>query len=200
MVSDMMARRAAATVLAVGMFLSACGSSLEPAAPTHITFAADMVLNVDATSVYVEFASASPREYPHVGYRSPVTFEDAVKNWVDSRFELTGKTVNALRVTVKEADITEELLPVKTGFTGAFKKEQAAKYEAKLEVRLQIVDPIGKVVASASSEAWNTHTVPEDATETDKQIVWVEMVKKAFDSLDQGLIPQVRQSMRAYVR
>ncbi len=189
-----------AAAFVAGALVSACGSSPAPKVPTQVSFASNAVVNVDATSMDVNFAGAPSRDYPHVGHRSPVSFEAAAKSWADKRFDLTGNTPSALRVTIKEGDLVEELLPVKTGLGGAFKKEQAAKYEATLEVELQIVDAGGKVVASASGKSWNTHTVPEDATETDKQIVWAGMVKQAFDSLDQELIPRVYQGMRDYVR
>lgn len=189
-----------APVIFLGLLLVACASPPEPAAPTEVTFAADTILNVDATSLDVRFASAPPTNYPHVGHRSPVTFEAAARKWVDARFQLTGNTASALRVTFNKGEITEELLPVKTGFSGTFKKEQAAKYEARLEVALELVDANGKVLALASGEARNTHTVSEDATENVKRTVWVGMVGQAFDSLDQEIMPRIHQGMGAYVR
>ncbi|MEQ9449695.1 MAG: hypothetical protein RLN70_12460, partial [Rhodospirillaceae bacterium] len=128
-------------------------------------------------------------------YRSPVTFEAAGRDWANQRFNLTGNTVNALRITFRQAQITERLLPVDTGISGAFKKEQAAEYEAVLDVSLEIVDANGKVVASATGAGTNKHTASEDATEYDKQMIWVDMVKRAFDSLDRELIPQMRRGM-----
>jgi hypothetical protein len=192
--------RRAAFVILMGFLLSACASPPEPAVPTDITFAVNTVLNVDATSIDVRFASAAPKDYPHVGHRSPVTFEAAFRKWAQARFQLTGNTASALRVIFSKGEITEELLPVKTGFSGSFKKEQAAKYEARLGVELELVDPNGKVLASASGEARNTHTVPEDATENDKRIVWAGMIAQAFDSLDQELIPGIHQGMGEYIR
>ncbi len=189
-----------AAVLAVGVFIAACSSSPPPEVPTDVSFASDTVLAADVTSMNVTVQNVPARDYPHVGHRSPVTFEQAARKWADARFNMTGNSVNALRIIVKEGDITESLLDVKTGFTGAFKKEQAAKYEARLEVALEILDPDGKVLTSGSAKSFNSQTVPEDATEADKQIVWVGMVKKAFDSLDQELIPQLRQGMSTYMR
>ena len=192
-------KQAVAVVLTT-LLLGACGSSPEPVVPRDVAFAVTEALSVDATSVDVQFMNVPPREYPHVGHRSPVTFEDASRKWIGTRFHLTGNAAIALRIIFKKGDITEELLPVKTGIAGTFKKEQAGKYEARLEVALELVDPNGKVLASASGEAWNTHTVPEDATENDKRIVWVGMVAQAFDSLDQELTPRIHQGMGEYIR
>lgn len=196
--ASLIKKTVAAIVLSV--FLSSCSSSPEPVVPKDVAFSIDAVLKVDATSLDVQFVDVPPREYPHVGHRSPVTFEDASRKWVSSRFQLTGNTASALRVIFKKGDITEELLPVKTGIAGTFKKEQAAKYEARVEVVLELVDPNGKVRAFANGEAWNTHTVPEDATENDKRIVWIGMVERAFDSLDQELTPRINQGMGDYIR
>ncbi len=189
-----------ASVGLVAALLSACGSTPEPAPPQEVSFADTTVLNVDATSIDIRFINRPPQEYPHVGHRSPVTFERAVRDWVDARFELTGNTASAFRITVRKHDITEELLPVETGLSGAFKKEQSAKYEARLEIALDLVDPNGEILGSAEGESWNTYTVAEDATENDKRIVWVDMIAKAFNGLDQELIPRIREGLGDYVR
>ena len=188
------------SVSLIAAALTACSSTPELVPPQDVDFADTTVLNVDATSVDVRFVNRPPSEYPHVGHRSPVTFERAIEDWTDKRFELTGNTASAFRITIKKNDITEELLPVETGLSGAFKKEQAAKYEARLEVAIELVDPNGEVLGSATGESWNTYTVAEDATENDKRIVWVDMITKALDGLDQELIPRIREGLTGYVK
>jgi hypothetical protein len=157
-------------------------------------------LQVDATSIEFVNDGIPPRDYPHVNHRSQLRFEDAAREWASGRFSLTGNSPNKLRITIKNGDLTEKLLPVKKGVAGWFTKDQSAEYEATLQVELAIIGASGEVLSSATGQSHNTMTVREDATEADKQQVWTGMIIAAFDLLDTQLEPQVRQTMAQYIR
>lgn len=163
-----------------------------------IRFSDATMLSTDATSLSITVEARPPKEYPHVMYRAPFTVEQAAKAWAESHFSLSGNSVNTLRITVKEGDITEKLLPKTGGIKGWFTKDQAAEYEARIAVEVAVVDPNGKVVASADGKAWHSRTVSEGATEEDKRHVWADMIKVTFDNLDAELQPRIRSSMAAY--
>lgn len=169
------------------------------AADAPIQFADATTFATDATSLSVQVEARPPREYPHVMYRAPFTFEQAAKAWAEAHFSLSGNSVNSLRVTVKEGDITEKLLPKTGGIKGWFTKDQAAEYEARLAVEVAVIDPNGKVVSSADGKAWQTRTVTEGATEDDKRHLWAEMIKTTFDAMDAELLPRIRTTMASYV-
>lgn len=188
---------AAAAVIVAGAVLIQAGAAL--AADAALRFADATTFATDATALSIQIDARPPKEYPHVMYRAPVTFEQAAKAWADARFSLSGNSVNTLRVTLKEGDITEKLLPKTGGIKGWFTKDQAAEYEARLAVEVAVIDPNGKVVASADGKSWQTRTVAEGATEDDKRKVWGEMVKTTFDNMDAELQPRIRSVMSSYV-
>jgi len=181
---------AAAAALAFGAFPAA--------AQAPIGFADASTLSVDAVSVDIR-PSAPSTEYPQVGHRSPVTFEEALNAWAKAHFVLTGNSVNTFRITMRQGTIVEKLLPIKRGIAGWFKKEQATEYEGNLEVEVAVVDPNGQILGTTSGKAKLTRTMPEGSTDEKKQVVWGEMVKEAFDNLDKELLPNIRQYMGAYV-
>jgi hypothetical protein len=190
-----------ARALAVAVVLSGtvcCFASAQ--LPPILAFANKSVLNVDATSLDLKIENVPPREYPHMGYRSQVRFDDTAREWAAAHFMLTGKSVNQLRVTIRKGDIVEKLLPVKKGIKGWFTKDQSAEYEATLDVELSIVDVNGMVLTSASGKSTSTRTVSEGTTDADKQQVWTGMIVAAFDALDNELQPQVRQVMAQFIR
>lgn len=196
-------RFAPVQIFAVALaFLSGAvsASALAQDNPPTLLFANKTVMNVDATSLDLKIENLPPREYPHVNYRSQVRFEDGARAWAASHFNLTGSSVNALRITIRKGDIIEKLLPVKKGFKGLFTKDQSAEYSAVLEVEVAIVDPSGKVLSAASGKATNSRTVAEGATETEKQQVWAGLVVASFDNLDAELQPQMRQVMGQFIR
>jgi hypothetical protein len=152
-------------------------------------------IRIDANSLVVEIQKQPPKEYPHVGYRAPVSFEQAVNMWASSHFELTGAGENTLRIVVREADIVEKLLPVKKGIAGWFRKDQSAEYTANLDISVALVDANGRQQGSAEARTFQSTTVPEGTTDAEKQAVWMEMMKKIFDNLDRELQPRIRQTL-----
>ena len=189
-----------APALVVGAFMFQAPAVIAAAdAVSVINFADATSLSTDATSLSIHVDARPPKEYPHVMYRAPFTFEQAAKAWADSHFSLSGNSVNTLRVTLREGDITEKLLPKTGGIKGWFTKDQSAEYEARLAVEVAVIDPTGKVVASADGKAWHSRTVPEGSTEDDKRHVWAEMIKTCFDNMDAELQPRIRSTMSSYV-
>jgi hypothetical protein len=150
---------------------------------------------IDANNMVVEVQKRPPAEYPHVGHRAPVPLEQALNMWAKSRFELTGAGENTLRVTVREADIVEKLLPVKKGIAGWFRKDQSAEYALNVDIAVVLIDANGREQGTASATTSNSTTVPEGTTDAEKQVVWAEMMKKAFENLDRELLPRVQQTL-----
>jgi hypothetical protein len=150
---------------------------------------------IDANNMVVEMLKQPPNEYPHMAHRSPVSFEQAVNLWARSHFLLTGAGENTLRVTVREADIVEKLLPVKKGIAGWFRKDQSAEYTANLEISVALIDANGQQQGSAEAKTMHATTMPEGTTDTEKQALFLEMIKKAFANLDRELQPRIQQTI-----
>ena len=182
----------------LGAALAARAFAAVDVVPT-LRFADGTRFNVDATSIAIFVDSRPPQEYPHVMYRAPFNFEQAARAWADAHFHLDGNSVNTLRISLHEGDITEKLLPRTHGIKGLFTKDQAAEYQAQLALDIAIVDPNGRVLASASGKAWDNQTIQEGATEEDKRELWSGMIKTTFDNLDLEMQPQIRSALVQYV-
>lgn len=163
---------------------------LEPATP----------LKIDANRLVIEMQAQPPKDYPHVGHRAPVTFEQAINTWANSRFELTGAGENTLRVTVREADIVEKVLPVKKGIMGWFRKDQSAEYTANLDVVVSVVDANNQQLGQAEARSMFATTIEEGTTDAEKQDVWQDMVKRLLGNVDRELQSRIRQVMTGYVQ
>ena len=150
---------------------------------------------IDANSMTVEIQNRAPAEYPHMAHRALMTLEQAVNLWAKSHFELTGAGENTLRITVREADIVEKLLPVKKGIAGWFRKDQSAEYTATLDLSVALIDANGQQQGSAEAKSLHSSTVSEGTTDAEKQALWMEMMKKMFENIDRELQPRIRQVM-----
>ena len=195
MTAFVICRRAVGCLMLLGVVFGPLAAA--PAA--EIAFADKTVVGVDATTLDVRIGDPASRDYPNVGYRAPVPYDQAIRTWAAQRFSLTGQSVNTLRITLREGTIVEKLLPVSTGISGWFKKEQSADYQGTLAIEVAIIDPNGKVLGSADAKSWSTQSVGKDATQSDRDAAWAYVVQSSFDNLDRELIPRVRQILAAYV-
>lgn len=193
-------KRMILSVLAVVATLASGPAPTFAQAESPALFQNVTAIAIDATALAVEMQNQPPREYPHVGHRAPVTFEQAVNMWAKSHFELTGVGENTLRITVREADIVEKLLPVKKGIAGWFRKDQSAEYTATLDISVALIDANGQPQGSAEAKTLQSTTVAEGTTDAEKQAVWMEMMRKMFDNLDRELQPRIRQTLVLPVR
>ena len=194
--------RAFASLLAAAMIVlgSAALSRALADPPGPLVFAEQSLIPVEASALEVRIDDSAPHDYPYVGWRSPIPYDQAVRTWAAQRFSMTGQTVNVLRVTLKQGTITEKLLPVATGISGWFKKQQGADYQGTLDIEVAVVDPNGAVLATADAKSWATESVAENATQQDKEKAWMNVTKTTFDNLDRELLPNMRKTMAAYLR
>ncbi|MCB2107217.1 MAG: hypothetical protein KDE14_05925 [Rhodobacteraceae bacterium] len=198
----MMNRRKAviATIAMLAAISSGAMAKDKVVVPTTLDFAKVPAYRVDVTSLDVVIAAEPPQEYPLVGHLAPVTYSQAVRDWAAHRFDMTGNTVNKLRVTLNEGRIVETILPIKKGIRGWFKKEQAVQYDATLSVEVAVIDAVGTVLASASARAVQAQTLTEGATPDDKRAAWMHMIQATFDGIDAGIDEQVRINLSQFVR
>lgn len=188
------------TVLAMVLGASVCAAQVDKANPPELQFAETIVYNVDATSKVIDIRDATPKTYPQVGHLSLITFEAALRNWADKRFQVTGNSVNTLRITMSEGRITEILLPITKGIGGWFKKEEATKYEAALKLEIAIVDPNGQIVSKAEASAMASQSLLEGASRDKKERAMVELVNICLNNVDRELRTQLPQYMGQYIK
>ncbi|MDX2143170.1 MAG: hypothetical protein SFV19_07435 [Rhodospirillaceae bacterium] len=186
---------AAAVILAVG----ACAAPEQRIVAPPVRFADLTAYKTDATSIAIDIEDRTSREYPQVGHLAPTTFEQAVRTWADRRFQLTGNSVNTLRITLREGRVTEKLLPIEKGVRGMVKKEAATEYEAALSLEVAIVDANGNAIARADSATWVSRTLLEGTTTPQKEAAWVEMISTCFDNVDRELKGRYREYMSRYI-
>ncbi len=175
-------------------------SAEEKGASPQARFAESGVFNVDATSFEIVVQDQTLRAYPQVGHLSPATYEQALRVWANQRFQLTGNSVNKLRITLREGRITEKILPIQKGIRGWFKKEEAVQYDGSLNLEIAIIDPNGAVLTKAEAAASVSQTMIEGATQPQKEAVWVSMINTTFDNADRELKGRFAESLSGYFK
>jgi hypothetical protein len=118
---------------------------------------------------------------------------------VRDRLRASGVTGDA-RVVLREAKIVETRLAVQGGLRGAFTTEQGYRYDANIEVEIQLRDAGGVQRAFAKAQASRSRTVAEDATLAQKDKVLFDLVEATMTEINGEFERQIRQYLGRYVR
>jgi hypothetical protein len=154
----------------------------------HLT---PITLDVGTIEVVSEFKP--PAQAPHIEYDMPVTPEDALKRWVQDRLQPIGRT-GKMRVVIHDASATEVPLKTDQGFTGMFKKEQAARVKMTINVSLQMLDERQMVTAEVSGKAMRERTTTEGLKLNEHDRILYDMVEDLMKGFNSEIDDNIRSN------
>lgn len=178
-------------IAALALFaLSACETKPTVQKLPEISFAdkRPITLNVGQLEIVPEYQS--PGKRPNVEHLMPISPEAATVRWAQDRIRPMGRT-GAARVLIKDARVVEVALKTDKSFTGMFKEEQAERYDAVLDVAIQILDDRHFPIADVLARATRSRTVPEGVSLNERDRVMIEVTDaliRDIDSQMEGLI------------
>lgn len=171
--------------------LAACSNSGPPMRRfPELTFRNLPPIQLDIGRIEVVSQYQAPAQAPHIELDMPVSPENALKRWVQDRLQPIGRT-GTLRVVIRDAAATETPLKTDKGFTGMFKKEQAADIDMSVDVALQMLDDKQFVTAEVTGKQSRSHSELEGMklNERDKLLYdMVEDLMKGFNNEVDGNI------------
>ena len=103
------------------------------------------------------------------------------------------------RVVIKNASVVEVQLEKTGGIKGWFTTDQSERYDATLEVVLEIRSDVGRD-AYASALVKRSQTIEEGASPNKRREVWYSMTERLMADLDKELERSMRQYLSAYIR
>ena len=191
--------RALALCFGLLVSLSAC-SAVNPPTPRlpEMTFANLQPLQLDVARVEVVSKYQPPTQAPHIEYDMPVAPENAIKRWVQDRLKPIGRT-GVLRVTILDAQATENPLKMDTGVKSVFEKQQAARVDVAVEVRLEILDERQFPIAEAAAKAARSRTLPEGLKLNERDTILYELVEGTMLEFNTNIDPYIRTSFARWL-
>jgi hypothetical protein len=162
----------------------------------HFTNLPRLKLEVAAIDIKDDFQPSFRK--PDVEHLFPVTPEHAVENWAKDRLQPVGNSLRG-RVRIIDASVKEVELPRTQGITGAFTTDQAERYDANVEVSVDILDERGFAIRSVSAKAARSQSVAEGITPNDREQVWYDMTKALMNDLNQELEKQMLANFGTYL-
>lgn len=179
-----------AAALIAASTLSACDSRPGGSLPPYISFSDKRPIQLDVGQLEITPEYQSPGRLPNIEHLIPISPEAGTVRWAQDRLRPMGRSGYA-RVLIKDAHVVESQLPVDKGVSGLFKEQQAQRYEANLEVAVQILDERHMPVADVVARASRVKSVPEGLSLNERDRILTELTEslvRDIDSQMDGLI------------
>jgi len=188
--------------LGLAMVLSGLSGCKLPAPPPPdfppISFKQYGPIKLNAGQVEVLQAYDSPMKYPNVEQSFPVSPATMAERWAKDRLVAGGGNYTA-RFTIQRASVVTVELPRDNSFKGKLTTQQTTRYDAVLEVTLEIRNDRGYRDAIVTARVDRSRTVAEDITEADRQRAWFAMTQEMGDELNNQLQKNITESLGRFI-
>jgi hypothetical protein len=191
------------TALLLGVAaLASCAPSVatRPSFP-DIRFTDRPKLRVDVSAVDVVRVFRPTLREPYVEHLFPVPPEVAAENWAHDRLEPTDPgSPKRLRVQILDGSVKEVALKKTEGIRGAFTTDQSERYDASVEVSVDILGERGFPERTVSAKAQRSQSVKEGLTPNEREQIWYELTVALMKDLDQQLEREMRANFAPYIQ
>lgn len=137
---------------------------------------------------------------PNIEHQVPVSPAKAAERWARDRLIPVGASGVAV-VTIKDARVIENSLRVTPGVQGVFTKDQAARYDAFIEMSVEI-KPMNIMApeGAATGRAERSRSVAEGITPNENDRVLYELVEGLMRDVDLQLDVNIQRFLAAFIR
>jgi hypothetical protein len=186
-------------VVMAALAASACQNAKPPVQKLpEISFANQRPIMLDVGQLEIVPEYISPGRSPNIEHLMPMSPEGATVRWAQDRLKPMGKAGFA-RVVVKDAKVIEVPLKTDKGLTGVFKQEQETRYDATLDVVVEIHDARGMTVGDVTARAARSRTVPEGLSINERDRVLYEISEALIKDIDQQMTPLIKSYLARWV-
>ena len=189
----------ATCVVLVFLSIVGCANDAQKPGFPKISFAHLQPISLNVARVEVENRYVPPATRPNVEHEFPVSPAASALNWGRDRLRAGGSS-GVARVIVRRASVVEVALQKSTGVKGLFTRDQSERYDAVIDMMVEVRDQVGKVRVTAESIAKRSESVSENISLSERQKVWFRMTEAMMVDLNTSLEKQVRIHMKDWIR
>ena len=124
----------------------------------------------------------APGAAPNADHLFPQKPVDVAESWGRDVLRAVGQRGMAT-YTILDASAVETKLPRSTGLTQVFKTEQSDRYDLRIEVKLEVGNPLLATTGIATASVTRSQTVGENMTLNQRELVWFQMTETAMREL-----------------
>lgn len=167
------------------LFLNACQAPALKRFSVY-TYAEEKPIVLNVSDVVLQSEIQRYDRLPHIEEKLPISPEDALKEWADNRFYAADKLSSAQAViTIKQAYMTQKEEKGPNWYT--FDNDA---YRLTYEVQMAFVDN-GKVLYQHSVNGWESSSLPQRSSLSDKEAAWQKMLNAMVRKVNQQLTESV---------
>jgi hypothetical protein len=185
--------------MSLTLILASCTPATQMPEPLGLAYLDRKPIRLNVARVEVVKKYQSTSTPPHVENEFPVPPIAMLQQWVQDRLLPVGKSGYAV-ITIDDASVIEVPLKGTKGFKGMFTVDQSEQYDAKMSVKIEIFDENGKSKGFANARAQGSRTVAENLTLGQRRKVWINMMEKIMNNLDDELERNVRAYLGSSLR
>lgn len=193
-------RKLTPLALAVAAALLAGCNNAPPPAPKFpaITFNQFGQIHLNVSQVETAQEYTPPLQPPNVDHQFPIPPSAVAQRWAQDRLVASGGGYTA-RYVIQRASVVEVELPRTEGIRSTFTTDQAERYDAVLEVSLEIRNDRGFRDAIVTARVERSRSVAEDITVNDRERVWYAMAQDLGQDLNAQLDQNIRTTLAKYI-
>jgi hypothetical protein len=182
-----------------GLLGSACSQPGPPSAKfADITFQQFPKFDFAVSRIEIVREYVAPLSAPNVDHLFPVPPMRMAEQWAHDRLVAAGGP-NELRYVIKRASVVEAQLPKTTGIRGAFTNDQTQRYDAVVEVEIEVRNERGYRDGIVSARAERRQSVGDNISVADRERVWFGMTEALGRDLNQELERNIQTGLARFL-
>lgn len=188
-----------AAAATVALTLAACATEKPPPKVEPLSFGNLPEIRLDVAELQIIPAYAATKRRPQVEHLFHTLPQDALQNWARAKVMAAGRTNRAM-VVVRQASVIEVPLKTKKGVRGALTKEPSERYEAVVEVELEIRDDTGRRIGWMTTRVSRERSVQEGITEPERMVFWQKLTGELVTDLARAFDQRVTEHLAKFRR
>lgn len=179
--------------------LGACQTTVTRTVIPELTYKHLPAMSFAVGRIEIVESYRSPLQSPNVEHLFPTPIAAALRSWADDRLEAFGGTLT-MRFIIEDASAIVEELEINKDLEAMFTTEQAERVDTRIQVKIEITDESGEVLAFTSTEASRTRTTPENVTLNERDKIYDDLTKVLMNDFNTSQEQGIRRYLEAYLR
>ena len=188
----------AIALIAIGA-LGACETTVTRPVIPELSFKHLPALSFAVGRIEIVEKYRSPLRLPNVEHLFPTPISAALHRWSEDRLQTKGGP-NVMHVIIEDASAVAEELETDKDRGALFTTEQAERVYARLQVRIEISDENGAVLAFTSTEATRSRTTPENVSLSERDQLYNDLTIALMNDFNTSQEQGIRRHLDNFLK
>ena len=169
--------------------------NLENSLP-ELTFKHRSVIQLDVERIQIINEFKMPFKAPNVEHLVPISPGASAERWASDILRPIGQS-GVAQFVITNGSVIREDLKTQKGIKGIFSIDQSKRFQATVNVRLEIYKDQSKSTARAFAS--RSQTLREDASPNLQSRLWYNLVERLMESFDLEMRHQIKTHLKPYI-